>query len=162
MSNAPADQHSDGVNLSDADKLETLYIEYREDLPEFRAPRYNSMNNELDRYHYLKKNFEKVFKAQAWPVNLEFQRFPAKTPEGAKVLHVNFLSLRSANPIELELRLYITVSEGGEKEDLAVTRVTHAPSPIFSSASIERDLDQIYTEAAEKIVPALNRTLFEE
>jgi hypothetical protein len=144
------------------EELETIYVEYRENLVEIRAPRYNGLFNELDRYHYFKRNFEKAFENEEWPVRFEYGRFPIKVPDGATVLEVTFLSLKSHNRIELELRIWSKLNDGSDKNDFGIQLARHVPSPIYSSSSIDRDLDTIYSKAADRVVQKMNGSLFKK
>lgn len=139
---------------------ETIYVEYRENFTE-RFPRpYNAMFNELDRFHYFSHHFKKAFEKEDWPVNFTFERFPVKAPEGAKVLEMTFLNLRSPSRIELELTMWAKLDDGSTKHDFGVIKVEHVPEPFATSSSVERDLEVLYTKVAEKVIKDLNTTLF--
>lgn len=139
---------------------ETIYVEYRENFTE-RAPRpYNAMFDELDRFYYFSHNFKKAFEKQGWPVNFKFERFPIKAPEGAKVLEMTFLNLRSPSHIELELTMWAKLDDGTQKHDFGVIKVEHVPAPFATSSSIERDLETLYTKVAENVIKDLNATIF--
>lgn len=159
--NTSAETQKVEANKQDSSK-DTLYIEYRENQIEYRNGRYNSMDNEMDRYYYLKSNFEKAFEKAGWPVNLEFSRFPIKAPEGATVLHMTFMGLEAHNPIEVELRMWATLKRGDKTDDYGIQLVKHVPSPLTTSGSVERDLNTIYGKAANRVVSDLNGTLFKK
>ncbi len=149
-----------GSLAASADRVtETIYVEYRENHNDQYVRGYNSMNNELDRYHYFKSNFENTFTARGYPVNFEFSRFPVKAPEGAKVLRLTYLGLESFNPLEVQLRMWASLEERGEKTDFGIKLVRYTPRALPSSISVERDLDAIYTKAAQKVVSDLDSTI---
>ena len=149
---------SEGTNMAN-DPLPTIYVEYREDEFYPERTRYNTIG-ELDRFHYLKRNFEKVFAKEGWGVNFEYKLYPIDDMEDVEVLEVAMLSFDSRNPIEVELRTWAKFRGKGVKEDFGVQSVRHAPSPIYTQSSIERDLDKIYTKLAKDIAEELNKTIF--
>ena len=139
--------------ISSGDSPEgVLHIEYIENQPRIRATRYNSMNNETDRFYYLESNFKKVFEKKLSNRVLDFQLFPGNFTEGEPVLVLNFISLDSPSRIELELRIWAVLKIGDEEKDFGITLSRTVPQRPASSSSIERDLDEIYTEAAKEIV----------
>ena len=154
------DHHGDAAPGSES--RETLFIEYRDDQAVVEMRRYNSINNELDRRYYMERNFKRVFEKEGWPLDYEFQWYPAKVPDGAKVLHISLKDLRPANRLEIELRIWASLTVDGKKEDFGITRVLHVPSAFPSQSSVERDLNQIYTKAGQRIAKQLKKTLFEE
>jgi len=137
---------------SENDGMAKLYIEYRENDPRINATRYNSINNELDRYHYLKRNFEKVAEKMLPEYELEFSRFPLNAPEGADVLEIIFLRIEAPNRIELELSLRTSLDRGEEENDFGVSLTRTVPLRPATSSSIDRDLDIIYSKASEEII----------
>lgn len=138
---------------------ETVYVEYRENHNDQYVRGYNSMNNEMDRFYYFKRNFEKTLTQKGYPVNFKFSRFPVKAPEGAKVLHITYLGLESINPLELQLRMWASLEEGNEGIDFGIKLVRHTPRALPSGISIERDLNVLYAKAAQKVVNDLDNTL---
>lgn len=139
---------------------ETIYVEYIENHNDQYIRGYNSMNNELERFYYFKSNFENTLTSQGYPVNFEFSRFPIKAPEGAKVLRITYFGLESFTPLEVQLRIWASLKQGNEETDFGIKRVRHSPRALPSAISIERDLDAIYTKAAQKVVNDLDNTLF--
>ncbi len=137
----------------------TLFIEYHENQPRMRAERYNTINNEMDRFIYLERNFEKVLGEELSEYNLDFQLFPVRAPEGADVLELTFLSFDSPSPIEVELRLWVILKQGDKSKDFGITRVRAVPQRPMTSGSIERDLDSIYTDAAKQILNKISGEL---
>jgi hypothetical protein len=137
---------------SGGEPVGTLYVEYRENNPQIRAARYNSINNELDRFNYLKRNYEKVLEDALPDYELVFQRFPIRAPEDATILELTFLSLRAPTRIELELRLWAKLKTGDSEEDFGITLSRIVPQRPVSSSSIDRDLDSIYTDSAKTVV----------
>ena len=103
-----------------------------------------------------------AFKKEKWPVRFEFKRFPINAPEDAKVVEITFLSLKSQNRIELELRMWAKLNVGGEENDFGVKRIRHLPNPIYSSGTIDRDLHEMYTKVANEVVNDLKESLFKE
>ena len=160
LGSANASHHADKEETPTESSVEILYVEYRENHNDFHVRGFDSMDNELDRFHYFKSNFKETLEKQDWPVDIEISRFPIKAPDGAKILRITYLGLESRNPIEIELRLWANLKFGEEESDFGVRLVRHVPSPILSSSSIDRDLDKIYTKAAAKVVEDLNNTLF--
>ena len=136
-----------------------LYIEYRENNPEIRAARYNSINNETDRFYYMKQNFEKVFERELAGYELDFRRFPANLPGSATVLELTFLSLRASTPIELELRMWAILKQGGDEDDFRISVSRIVPQRPASSSSVNRDLNQIYSEMAKDVAKDLAESL---
>jgi hypothetical protein len=129
-----------------------LYVEYRESNPRIGAVRYNSINNEMDRYYYFKKNFEDAA-AQAMPqYELEFGRFPMNAPEGLDVLEITFLSLNAPTRIELEMRMWAILKLAGQEHDFGISLVRHVPQMAATSGSVDRDLDAIYTKVSDDII----------
>ena len=155
-----ADHHGENKVISEGDDRETLFVEYNEQVFDIYAERYNGFFNEPDRFHYFVKNFEKAFEKEDWPLKLKFARYPIKTPEGANVLQMNFLSFRSANPIEIELRMWAKLKDGSETHDFGVQLVRLSPNPVLSVSTIDRDLDKLYTKMAAKVVKELNEAKF--
>jgi hypothetical protein len=139
---------------------ETLYVEYRENHNDFHVRGFDSMDNELDRFHYFQSNFKNAFEKEDWPVNIEISRFPINAPEGAKVLQITYLGLESKNRLEVELRLWANLKMGDQESDFGVRLVRHVPAPFLTSNSIDRDLDKMYTKAAAMVVEDLNKTLY--
>lgn len=137
----------------------TLIIEYDESQPNNRPTPYNTIDNELDRFNYLEENFETVFRKELSEYDLDFQLYPARTPENAIVLELTFLSLDSPSPIELELRVWVILRQGDKKTDFGITRSRIVPLRPMTSGSIERDLDAIYTDAAEKVLEMISAEL---
>jgi hypothetical protein len=160
LGSAQAAHHSDKEEAPTDSARETLYVEYQENHNDQYIRGFDSMDNDLDRFHYFKSNIKDAFEKQDWSVNIEISRFPIKAPEGANVLRITYLGLESRNPIEIELRLWAKLTGADAKSDFGVRLVRHVPSPILSSSSIDRDLDKIYTKAAVKLVEDLNKTLF--
>ncbi|MDA0350243.1 MAG: hypothetical protein O3C43_17260 [Verrucomicrobia bacterium] len=160
FASANAANHADKEETPAEASREILYVEYRENHNDFHVRGFDSMDNELDRFHYFKSNFKDAFEKQDWSVDIEVSRFPINAPEGAKVLRITYLGLKSSNSIEIELRLWANLKAGEKESDFGVVQVRHVPSPILSLSSIDRDLDKIYTEAAAKVVEELNKTLF--
>jgi len=157
-----AAHHESGKADSGDSDLETITVEYRDSLDDIHEPRYNAMFNDTDRFYYFKRNFEKAFKKEKWPVRFEFKRFPINVPEDATVVEITFLSFKSPNRIELELRMWAKLNVGGEENDFGVKRIRHLPNPIYSSGTIDRDLHEMYTEVADEVVNDLKESLFKE
>ena len=149
---------ADKPNMAN-DPLPTIYIEYREDNFYPERSRYNTMN-EQDRLYYLKRNFEKVFEKENWDVNFEYKLYPVDDREDVEVLEITLLSFDARNALELELRTWAKFRGKGVKEDFGVQSIRHVPSFVTTSGSIERDLDEIYTQLAKDIAQDLNNTVF--
>ncbi|MDG2171049.1 MAG: hypothetical protein P8L44_24335 [Opitutales bacterium] len=152
------EEENEAKNMAN-DPLPTIYVEYRENEFYPERSRYNTMN-EQDRFYYLKRNFEKVFAKEDWGVNFEFKLYPIDDMEDVEVLEITVLSFDSRNSIEVELRTWTKFRGKGVKEDFGVQSIRHAPSPVFTQGSIERDLNQIYTKLAKDIAKDLNLTIF--
>ena len=148
----------EGKNLAN-DPLPTIYVEYREDEFYPERTRYNAMS-ELDRFHYLKRNFEKVFAKEGWPVKFEYKLYPVNDVQAGEVLEITALSFNSRNRIEVELRTWAKFRGKAAKQDFGIKSVRHMPEPLFSPSSIERDLNTIYTRLAEDIAKDLNKSIF--
>jgi hypothetical protein len=143
---------ADSAMKSGSEAKARLIVEYDESQPNIRPARYNTIDNELDRFYYLEQNFEKIFREELSDYDLDFQFFPVDAPENANVLELTFLSLDSPSPIELELRMWVILKQGGKKTDFGVIRSRIVPQRPMTSGSIERDLDAIYTDAAKKVL----------
>lgn len=130
----------------------TLVIEYDESDPRLRRGSYNTINNEQDRFYYLERNFEKVLNKGLANTNLDFQLFPAREGDGDSVLELTLLSFDSPSPIELEIRMWVILKRGDEKKDFGVIRSRIVPQRPMTSGSIERDLDEIYTDLGQKVL----------
>ena len=150
---------TEGKNMAN-DPLPTIYVEYREDEFNPERTRYNSMNNELDRFYYLKRNFEKVFAKEGWDVKFEYKLYPVNDREDVELVEIAMLSFDSRNPLEVELRTWAKFRGNGVKEDFGIQSIRHVPAPFFTPSSIERDLDTIYTKLAKEIAKDLNKTIF--
>jgi len=150
-----ADEHSEENESSKS----VIIVEYREDEFYPERTRYNQIG-ELDRFHYLKRNFERVFAKEDWGVEFEYKLYPVKESEGKEILEIAMLTFNSRNPIEVELRTWAKFRGKGANEDFGVQSVRHAPSPFTTQGSIERDLDSIYSGLAKQIAKKLNQTIF--
>ena len=137
----------------------TLHIEYSENNPEIRAVGYNTINNETDRFYYLKRNYEKVLKKEFPGYALEFQRFPAKFPTDGPILELTFLGLRAPNRIELELRVWAKLKQGEEVDDFGITLSREVPQRPSTSSSVDRDLDRIYSSSAKSVAKKIKGAL---
>lgn len=137
----------------------TLVIEYDESDPRMRSGGYNTINNELDRFMYLQKNFEDVFEAELSEYELDFQLFPAEKPANGSKLELTLLSFYSPSPIELEIRMWVTLKTGDKKKDLGVVSTRIVPQQPMTSGSIERDLDEIYSNVANKVLQKISGQL---
>lgn len=145
---------------SDKDSaLPVIVVEYREEEFYPERTRYNQIS-ELDRFHYLKQNFERVFAKEDWGVTFDYKLYPVSESESKEVLSIAMLSFNSRNPIEVELRTWAKFRGKGANEDFGVQSVRHAPSPVTTQGSIERDLNKIYTQLAKQIARELNQTIF--
>lgn len=143
------------------DPLPTIYVEYREDEFYPERSRYNTLN-EQDRLSYLKRNFEKVFEKEHWGVNFEYKLYPVDDKGDVDVLEITQLSFDARNRIEVELRTWAKFRGTEEEEDFGVQSIRHSPSLVFTSGSIERDLNEIYSKLAKRIARDLNKTIFRE
>ena len=150
---------SSSASATGAEPIGKLYIEYNENNPEIRATGYNSLNNETDRFYYLKRNYEEVFKEELPEYELEFQRFPIKAPADATVLQLTFLSLRPPTRIELELRIWSKLKQGKEMNDFGITLSREVPQRPATSSSVDRDLDKIYSSSAKSIAEKVSGAL---
>ena len=91
---------------------------------------------------------------------VQIRTVSVKAPEGAKVLEMTFLSLRSWGPLELEMSMWAKLNEGSKENDFGVQLVKHVPEAFATSSSIERDLEALYTKVAQNVIKDLNKTLF--
>ena len=156
-----ADESSTQKMNAANDPLPTIYISYREDEFYPERSRYNTLN-EQDRLSYLKRNFEKVFEKQDWGVNFEYKLYPVDNKGDVEVLEITQLSFDARNRIEVELRTWAKFRGTDREEDFGVQSIRHSPSPVFTTGSVERDLDAIYTKLAKEIAEDLNKTVFKE
>ena len=151
--------HAQETETEAIEPLPTIYVEYREDEFYPERTRYNTLG-ELDRFHYLKRNFEKVFAKEKWGVNFEFKLYPVDDKEDIEVLEITMLSFNARNPVEVELRTWAKFRGRTVKEDYGVQSIRHTPSAITTHGSIERDLNEIYEKLGKEIAKDLNDTLF--
>lgn len=137
----------------------TLVFEYDESDPRMQMGGYNTINNEMDRFVYLEQNFEKVFNAALGDYNLDFQLFPAEKPANGSKVELTLLSFDSPSPIELEIRMWVMLKTGDTKKDFGVVRSRIVPQQPYTSGSIDRDLDKIYTDLGKKVLEKISGDL---
>lgn len=152
-------RNSSSSSASTGEPKARLVIVYDEAMQNPRPARYNTIDNEQDRFYYLEQNFEQVFQKKLSGYDLDFQLFPASPDEAATFLDLSLLSFDSPSPIELELRMWAILRQGETKTDFGVIRTRIVPQRPMTDGSIERDLNALYTNSAEQVLQKVSGVL---
>ncbi len=155
----PSSSSATAATMAGNDAKARLIVEYDEPDPLNRPTRYNTIDNEMDRFNYLEQNFEKVFRKALSEYDLDFQLYPASATENATLLELSLLSFDSPSPAELELRMWVILRQGDKKTDLGIVRTRIVPQRPMTQSSIDRDLNAIYTNAAQQVLDKISAEL---
>ena len=137
----------------------SLIVEYNENGLNQRPTRYNTIDNEFDRFYYLEQNFETVFRKGLGDYDLDFQLYPASFTGDGTLLELSLLSMDSPSPLELELRMWVMLRQGDAKKDFGIIRTVIVPQRPMTQSSIDRDLNTLFTDAAKLVLEKISAEL---